>query len=128
MGELPVRICIPVIEDKGLESAVSSHFGSAPLFMMVDSVSGGCRAISNHNQHHEHGMCTPLASLQGESIDGMVVGGIGRGALNKLMAAGVRVYIAEGPTVAEVMSAFRAGTLRMMQPDMACAHHEHGGH
>jgi len=58
-------------------------------------------------------VCIPInAALQGESIDGIVVGGIGRGALDKLMAAGVRVYVSEGPTVAEVMSAFSAGTLR----------------
>jgi predicted Fe-Mo cluster-binding NifX family protein len=57
----------------------------------------------------------------------MVVGGIGMGALNKLMAAGLRVYASRYPTVAETVSAFKAGTLQAMQPDMACAHHQHGG-
>jgi predicted Fe-Mo cluster-binding NifX family protein len=128
MGELPVRICIPVIEDKGLESAVSSHFGSAPLFMIVDTADGDCRAIPNGNQHHGHGMCMPLASLQGESIEAMVVGGIGTGALNKLMAAGVRVHLSEDATVRGVVDALKAGTLRLMQPDLACGHHEHRGH
>jgi predicted Fe-Mo cluster-binding NifX family protein len=122
-----MNVCIPVNADQGLHSPVCAHFGSAPLFMMVDTDSGGCRAIPNDNAHHEHGTCMPLASLQGERIDGMVVGGIGRGALNKLVAAGVRVYFTECPTVAEVMNAFLAGTLRSMHPDMACAHHEHGG-
>jgi len=123
-----MNVCIPVNEDKGLQSQVCAHFGSAPLFMIVDTDNEGCRAIPNRNQHHGHGMCMPLASLQGESIDGMVVGGIGMGALNKLMAAGIRVYVSEYSTVAETVSALKAGTLRMMQPDMACAHHRHGGH
>jgi predicted Fe-Mo cluster-binding NifX family protein len=123
-----VNICIPVDEDKGLESRVCAHFGSAPLFVIVDTDSESCRAIPNHNQHHGHGMCMPLQALQGESLDGMVVGGIGMGALNKLIAAGLRVYVSEYPTIAETMSAFKAGTLRTMQPDMACAQHRHGGH
>jgi predicted Fe-Mo cluster-binding NifX family protein len=74
-------------------------------------------------------MCAPLASLAGEQIDGMVVGGIGMGALNKLMAARILVYLATHPTVAETVAAFKAGTLPLMQPGMACAHHDHGhGH
>jgi len=121
-----MNICIPVDEDQGLQSPVCAHFGSAPTFMMVDIDSGTCRAILNKNQHHGHGMCMPLASLQGERIDGIVVGGIGMGALNKLNAASVQVYISEHATVAETVAAFKAGTLKLMQPNMACAKHGQG--
>jgi len=120
-----MNICIPVEEDRGLQSPVCAHFGSAPAFMIVDVDSGSYRAIPNGNQHHGHGMCAPLQSLQGEKIDGMVVGGIGMGALNKLNAASIRVYISEYATVAETVTAFKAGTLRPMQPGMACAQHGH---
>ena len=34
--ETIVNICIPVTADRGLESPVSGHFGSAPIFMLVD--------------------------------------------------------------------------------------------
>jgi predicted Fe-Mo cluster-binding NifX family protein len=118
-----MNICIPVNEDNGLGSTVCAHFGSAPFFMLVDTDSGTCRAITNHNQHHGHGMCAPLATLQGESIDAMVVGGIGMGALNKLMAAGIQVYVSQQPTVALTVDALKAGTLALMQPGMACPGH-----
>ena len=121
-----MNICIPINEDKGLQSEVCAHFGSAPAFLMVDTDSRICRAIPNQNQHHGHGMCMPLQSLQGERIDGMVVGGIGMGALNKLNAANIKVYVSDLSTVAETVDAFKAGTLRLMQPSMACAHHGHG--
>ncbi len=101
---------------------------SAPTFLIVDTDSGDCRAIANRNQHHNHGMCMPLASLQGEILDGIVVGGIGMGALNKLMAAGIGVFLAEHPTVTETVASFKAGTLRKMQPGMACGGHAHGHH
>ena len=119
-------ICIPIDEDNGLQSRVCAHFGSAPAFMIVDTETGTCRAVPNTSQHHAHGMCMPLASLQGESIDGIVVGGIGMGALNKLMAANISVYLSEQGTVAETVAAFKAGTLKPMQPGMACAHHGRG--
>jgi predicted Fe-Mo cluster-binding NifX family protein len=121
-----MNICIPVNEDKGLQSQVCAHFGSAPAFLIVDTDSKGCRAIVNRNQHHGHGMCAPLASLEGESIDAIVVGGIGMGALNKLAAAGIRVLMAEHATVEETLAAFAAGTLAAVDPGRACAHHGHG--
>ena len=121
-----MNICIPIDEDKGLESRVCAHFGSAPVFLIVDTDSGRCRAIPNQNQHHSHGMCMPLASLEGERIDGIVVGGIGMGALNKLDAANIRVYTSENATVGETVDAFKAGTLRPMQPNEACMRHGRG--
>ena len=120
-----MNICIPIEEDKGLQSQVCAHFGSAPAFMIVDTDNKSCRTIPNRNQHHSHGMCTPLASIQGENIDGMVVGGIGMGALNKLQAAGIQVYRSAHSTVAETLDAFKAGALKLMQPGMACAGHGH---
>jgi predicted Fe-Mo cluster-binding NifX family protein len=124
-----MNIRIPVNEDQGLRSPVCGHFGSAPFFMIVDTDTGTCRAIANTNQHHGHGMCTPLAALSGESIDGMVVGGIGGGALNKLVAAGIRVFLSEQSTVEETVTAYKAGTLRPVTPEIACGqHHGHDGH
>ena len=121
-----MNICIPVDDNQGLQSPVCAHFGSAPAFMIVDIDTGSCRAIPNNNQHHGHGMCMPLALLQGEAIDGLVVGGIGMGALGKLNAANIGVYLAEHATVGETVAAFKAGTLKLLQPGMACAHHGQG--
>ncbi|HOX42566.1 MAG TPA: NifB/NifX family molybdenum-iron cluster-binding protein [Myxococcota bacterium] len=120
-----MNLCIPVEEDLGLKSLVCAHFGSAPLFLIVDTDSLACRPVVNQNQHHGHGMCMPLQSLSGEQLDGMVVGGIGMGALNKLMAAGIQVFMAQHPTVEETLAAFKAGQLQVVQPGQACAHHGH---
>jgi predicted Fe-Mo cluster-binding NifX family protein len=120
-----MQICIPVLEDRGLESRVSTHFGSAPAFMIVDTESRNCRLVGNSNQHHAHGMCQPLAVLAGENVDGMVVGGIGMGALMKLQAAGITVYRAMHPTVGETLAAFTAGSLGPVDRNEACAGHGH---
>ncbi len=123
-----MNICIPVNNDQGLASLVCAHFGSAPFFMIVDAESGACRTLVNHNQHHAHGMCQPLAALATEEIDAIVVGGIGAGALGKLMAAGLGVYRAEHPTVDRTVQAFRDGELRGISMDGTCGHAHGPGH
>lgn len=121
-----MQICIPVLDDRGLDSQVSAHFGSAPAFMIVDTESGRRHLIDNRNQHHAHGMCQPLAALAGEPVEGIVVGGIGTGALMKLQAAGIAVYRAVHPTVGETLAALTAGSLQLLGHDETCGgHHGH---
>jgi predicted Fe-Mo cluster-binding NifX family protein len=121
-----MNLCIPVLEDKGLDSEVSAHFGSAPAFLVVDTDAMTARAIPNNNLHHAHGGCQPLAALAGQDIQGVVVGGIGMGALMKLRAGGIEVYLSELPTARETVAAFKAGTLRPVDPNRSCAGHGHG--
>jgi predicted Fe-Mo cluster-binding NifX family protein len=124
-----MNICIPVEVDQGLESRVCAHFGSAPAFMIVDTESNSCRVVNNDNAHHGHGMCAPLGLLAGQNIDSMVVGGIGRGAMRKLEAAQIEVYLAQQATVSAVLDAFKAGQLKRMDPSMSCSGHGHShGH
>jgi predicted Fe-Mo cluster-binding NifX family protein len=120
-----MQLCVPVIDNNGAASLVCGHFGSAPAFMIVDTDSGATRVIANNNAHHGHGMCQPLAALAGESLDGIIVGGIGMGALMKLQAAGIAVYRAMHPTVAETVEAFKQGALEPIGQDGACAQHGH---
>ncbi len=120
-----MNLCLPVTRNSGLDSPVSGHFGSAPLFLVVDTVTGSCREIPNGNQHHAHGTCRPTEALSGESLDGIVVGGIGAGALGKLRAAGIRVFLASQPTVGQAVAAFVAGRLEEVSPASACAGHGH---
>lgn len=126
MGRKRVNLYIPATEDKAPRNPVSGHFGSAPSFVIVDSDARVCRTISNRDSHHSHGACHPLASLAGQGVDAVIVGGIGAGALSKLQAAGVRAFLSEQPTVEAVVAAYKEGTLPLATPATACAHHRHG--
>ena len=121
-----MRICFPIESDRGLDSPVCGHFGSTPAFLVVDSETSACQVLNNDNEHHAHGACQPLRSLGALSPDAVVVGGIGAGALMKLNAAGVRVFRACAPTVAENLQAFRTGTLEEVDPGSTCGGHGHG--
>lgn len=120
-----MKVCVPIDADYGLQSELCAHFGSAPAFMIVDTESGSSQTISNQNQHHAHGRCMPLEALQGEQIDAMIVAGIGQGALSRLEAASIQIFLSEPTTVEESLAASSAGTLPLMQPGMACAGHGH---
>ena len=122
-----MKICIPVKKDLGLESKVSKHFGSAPVFLVVDSETQEIRPIVNENQHHEHGGCRPLAMLGGQDVDAVVVGGIGPGAYMGLTRAGISVLLSDKKTVAETLAAHAAGELAPMDESALC-NHGHGGH
>jgi predicted Fe-Mo cluster-binding NifX family protein len=96
-----MKICFPTESLKGLDSMVYGHFGSAPGFVIVETDNLQVEEIQNGDQHHTHGMCQPIMALGGRAVDGVVVGGIGMGALMKLEAQGVRVYRAAEGTVRE---------------------------
>ena len=40
-----MKVCFPVPEDKGLDSLVYGHFGSAPLFGVDDHEQGGSERV-----------------------------------------------------------------------------------
>lgn len=121
-----MRIAFPVIEDRGLESLVYSHFGSAPLFMVLDSSTDALEALNNTDAHHIHGQCQPLKALGGTAVDMVVVGGIGAGALMKMQGQGIRVFRAVEGSVAENLDLLKSGRLPEFSANMTCAGH-HGG-
>ena len=118
-----MKVCFPVQENNGLASLVYGHFGSAPGFIVVDMATCEYISIINSDRIHEHGACNPVAGLGGHEMDAIVVGGIGRGALNKLNAAGLRAYRAHEGTIAENISLFRADALPEYLPGHTCGGH-----
>ena len=122
-----MRVCFPVQNNEGLGSAVFNHFGSAPMFVVVDAVSDTVSTISNGDQHHAHGACNPLKALDNQKIDAVVVGGIGAGALSRLNQAGIKVYRAELKTVGENLALYKEKGLSEYSPRSSCSGHGHGG-
>jgi predicted Fe-Mo cluster-binding NifX family protein len=122
-----MRICIPTVDGRGLESEPHGHFGSAPFFTLVDTESGATEILRNDNSHHDHGTCHPLGQLGGRTIDGVVCQGMGRRAVASLEAAGIGVFLTSARSVQEVIREAGEGTLRRLLPGEACGGHGHGG-
>jgi predicted Fe-Mo cluster-binding NifX family protein len=122
-----MKVCFPVQNNEGLDSTVFNHFGSAPMFVVVDAVSDTVSTISNGDQHHAHGACNPLKALDNQKIDAIVVGGIGAGALSRLSQAGIKVYRAQSKTVGENLTLYKDNGLSEYSPQSSCRGHSHGG-
>jgi predicted Fe-Mo cluster-binding NifX family protein len=90
-----MKVGFAVQRDEGLESKVYNHFGSAPMFVVVETGAAEVQTIHNQDLNHSHGACSPMKALGGQQIDSLVVGGIGAGVLMRLNSMGVNVYAAE---------------------------------
>lgn len=124
-----MKLCFPVENNQGMASTVFGHFGSAPMFLLVDTDASEVCEVVNRDQHHAHGSCSPLKALGGQQADAMVVGGIGAGALLGLNRAGLQVYRAKGQSIADNLAAFRQNALQLLTPDQVCGGHGTGqGH
>jgi len=124
-----VKVGFAVQSSEGIESKVYDHFGSSPAFIIVDIEGKEVLTVNNKDLHHAHGACNPIMALDGKSVDAIVVGGIGSGALMKLNALGIKVYGAGAPTVKENLALLSENKLQEFSVDNACRAHQGGcGH
>jgi len=124
-----MKVGFAIQGNEGVESKVYDHFGSAPAFIIVDTEGKEVSAVNNKDLHHVHGACNPIMALDGKSVDAMVVGGIGAGALVNLNALGIKVYGAGAPTVKENLALLSENKLQELSPFNACQAHQGGcGH
>ena len=122
-----MKIAIPVADYRALESQVYGHFGSAPVFALVDSETMDIKPVGNRDHGHVHGACSPLKALAGAKPDAIIVGGIGMGALLGLRAAGMKVYRCTEGTVADAVRLLKDNKLEEIDDKGACGGHG-GGH
>ena len=126
-GSPAMRIACPAKADLGLQSPLFEHFGSAPGFVVVDTGSMEAKFLPNPHHEHGHGMCRPLAAFEGDRPDAVAAAGMGAGALEKLSASGIDVYVVSASTVGEAVEAVVSGSAPKAGPRSACAGHGHHG-
>ncbi len=119
-----MKVGFAVQTNEGIESKVYDHFGSAPTFIIVDTEEKEVLTVDNKDLHHVHGACNPIMALDGKTVNAMVVGGIGAGALTKLNGLGIKVYGAGAPTVKENLSFLSENKLQELSVYNSCRSHQ----
>jgi predicted Fe-Mo cluster-binding NifX family protein len=95
-----------------LESAVSPIFGRSPSSLLIDTETGTVERLGNPGVRAAGGAGIQAAEYVVRSgAQAVLTGNIGPNAFDVLGAANVAVYLVSGGTVAEAVSAFRAGSL-----------------
>lgn len=121
-----MKVCFPVEKNNGADSFVYDHFGSAPGFVLYDTETEQLDFIDNKDVNHVHGACNPAAALAGRDIDAVVVGGIGQGALMRLMQSGIQVARTKAALVGDNIRLYVNGELELLTLDMrTCSHGAH---
>jgi predicted Fe-Mo cluster-binding NifX family protein len=122
-----MKVCFAVQENQGVDSTVYNHFGSAPLFVMVDTDVDGATVVDNQDKNHVHGACNPIMAMGGRDVDAVVVGGIGAGAIRGLNSKGIKVYRSMASTVKENLTLLKDKKLPELLIQNACGGHGHQG-
>ena len=122
--EKKMKICIPINEQKGLDSLAYGHFGSAPYFLIYDTETKGFEILNNNEAEHEHGQCNPIQPLREKNVTAVVVAGMGSRALTNLQSLGIRVYkISENETVKDIIAGFDSNKMQELTAENSCQHH-----
>jgi predicted Fe-Mo cluster-binding NifX family protein len=110
--------------NNGLADRVSEHFGRAPTFTIVDTLTNEVKVIENISEHFGGGG-RPPELLSRESIDVMLCLGLGPRAISRFEQLGIRVYVGASGTVRDAINAFQAGILKEATSEDACKEHRH---
>lgn len=122
-----MKICVPVGENKGMDSVCYGHFGSAPYFVVYDTDTMKLEMINNGNTDHVHGQCNPVGTLMNCGADCIIVAGMGARAVQLLQSAGIKVYWAERAfTIGDLARDVNSYIQREMTVQDSCRDHACG--
>jgi len=117
-----MKICIPTMGGEGLDSQISSHFGRAPNFTIVDPDTKEVSIIDNTAEHFG-GMATTPELIRSSGVDVMLVSGIGPRAVQLFEQMGIRVYVGAMGTARSALDAYNSGSLDEATDENVCAEH-----
>ncbi len=110
-----MRIAIPSIDNKGLESFVSEHFGRAPFYTFIDIKGKRITDVSvSRSPYLEHSPGDVPSFLRGNSVDIVIAMGMGWRAKEWFSRLGIKVLTGASGRIKEVVERFIAGELESL--------------
>jgi predicted Fe-Mo cluster-binding NifX family protein len=125
--EKPIMIALPVDHSDGLQSLISDHFGKAPGFIVADA-SGSTALYLDAAKHRGASECAPIEALTRAGARIVAAKSMGKGALRRCHEAGMRIFQAEGRTVADYLARIASDSVTDFPDDSICHHAHEGAH
>lgn len=119
-----MKICMPVLDENGLDSVLYGHFGSAPFFALYDAETNNVSIVKNNLGEHEHGQCMPVDAIKKTGAEAVLCKGMGMRAANLLLGAGITPYMVEAGTVSEAVKHYKTKNMIVLDAGNACRHHD----
>ena len=112
-----IKIAIPVLEDKGLESMASLHFGNAPFFAFVEIEKGEIKSVYIKENGaakltQKKGIMAAHFLVDGK-VDVVLTGGLGEGPFHVLRDNLVQIYYLPKPV--KIQEAIRLLNQNMLE-------------
>ncbi len=124
---MTMRIAVSSLDNTGLSSRVSEHFGRCPYFTLVDLEGQeiqSIRTIDNpYANNHAPGQIPEFIHQQAANV--MLTGGMGHRAVSFFEGYGIDVATGADGTVQQAVRDYIAGRLRGASPCAESLHH-HG--
>ena len=108
-----MRVAFPVKDNKGLESLVSDHFGVAENFLVVDLETKNCELLENQKLKGDSVKCKTGVFAKKAGVDAVITKCLGDGSQRSLNDSDIRVYAAQGDTIAENLDLLAKGELKL---------------
>ena len=118
-----VRIAIPSEGEGGLDGLRAGHFGHCDVFTLVDVEDGVIKEVSvlANREHVQGGCMVPVQLLAQNSVNRLVVGGIGMRPLMGFRQVGIDVYYdGERQEIRPVVLDMIAGNLPLIGDHQVC--------
>jgi predicted Fe-Mo cluster-binding NifX family protein len=123
-----MRIAIPIIDNKGLESIISEHFGHAPYFAFVVTEN---REIVSHEieanpfEDHQPGQIPEYVKSRGANV--IITRGMGGRAKQFFDSLGVQAFTGADGIVREIVEAYLKDSLQSKDYEpLDRGQHHHG--
>jgi predicted Fe-Mo cluster-binding NifX family protein len=124
-----MKIAVSANENKGLDSAIGTHFGRCPYFILIDVDGSGqveaVQSIDNpYYSRHEPGQVPGF--IHSQAADVMLTGGMGGRAVAFFQQYGIEPVTGAVGTVRDALQAFLSGALTGVAPCRESVEHGHG--
>ena len=108
-----MRIAFPVKENKGLESVMDDHFGTAGYFLIVDTQTRSIEFMENQKLSGEETKCKTTVLGKDPGVDAVITNCLGDGSRRSLTSSNIKVFQAKKQTVLENLELMEKNELKL---------------
>jgi Uncharacterized conserved protein len=119
-----MKLCIPSVNEEGLDSYVHQHFGRCPYYALIDDDTGEVKVFNNTSEHLG-GVGLPPELIKKYGVDIMLCAGLGPKAVGMFEDLGITVYVGAAGTIRDAVEQWRSNKLQLATFDNACKDHGH---
>jgi len=110
-----ITIAIPTLDEGGLMSEISMHFGKSPYFTFIKFEDGEIKEVNVIEIMGKHGggSKTPAEIMLDSGVNVLISGNLGSKAVSMLRDSGIEVFSGASGKVKDAFKEWKAGMLQL---------------